>query len=88
MIPEQDIIPEQENDEYIYCEVEFEGASRKYSYITDDENIKEGDMVVVPIGFRNLESLGVVCNIKRCTVKNAPYPPSKTKKVLRKHTQE
>lgn len=84
---EQDIIPEQEPDEYIYCEVGFEGASRKYSYITDDESIKEGDVVIVPTGPSNLESLGVVCNIKKCTVKNAPYPPSRTKKVLRKHTQ-
>ncbi len=82
------ISPEEENTEYIYCEVEFDGASRKYSYITDDESINEGDMVVVPIGSRNLETLGVVASIIRCTVKNAPYPPSKTKKILRKHVEK
>ncbi len=85
---EQDIIPEQEHDEYIYCKVGFENGSRKYSYMTDDESIKEGDVVVVPTGPDNIESLGVVYDVKKCTVKNAPYPPSKTKKVLRKHIQE
>ncbi len=79
------ISPDEENTEYIYCEVDL-GASHKYSYITEDENIKEGDTVVVPIGSRNLETLGIIAKIIRCTGKTAPYPPSKTKKVLRKHT--
>ena len=83
-IVETQISPEEENTEYIYCEVEFEGASRKYSYITEDESIKEGDTVVVPIGSRNLETMGVVANVIRCTGKNAPYPPSKTKRIIRK----
>jgi hypothetical protein len=77
--------PEQENTEYIYCEVCFEGVSRKYSYITDDESIHEDDNVVVPFGSRNLEAIGVVANVMRRTGKNAPYPPSKTKRIIRKH---
>ena len=84
----QDVIMEQEDNEYIYCEVEFEETSRKYSYITNDESIQVGDMVIVPTGLANLESLAVVCSIKRCTAKNAPYPPSRTKKILRKYIQE
>ena len=84
-IVETQISPEEENTEYIYCEVEFEGVSRKYSYMTEDESINEGDKVVVPFGSRNLEAIGVVANIIRCTGKNAPYPPSKTKSIMRKY---
>ncbi len=84
-IVETQISSEEENTEYIYCEVGFEGASRKYSYITDDQSIREGDKVVVPFGSRNLEAIGVVANVIRCTGKNAPYPPSKTKRIISKH---
>ena len=59
------ISPEEETTEYIYCEVEVEGVSRNYSYITDDENICEGDRVVVPLGYGNIEVSGVVTNIIR-----------------------
>lgn len=71
--------------EYIYCDVEFENTPSKFSYITDDDSIVVGDTVVVPAGRNNIESVAVVCSIKRCTVQNAPYPPSKTKRVLRKY---
>ena len=84
-IVETQILPEEENTEYIYCEVEFVGASRKYSYITVDESINKDDKVVVPFGSRNLEAIGVVANVIRCIGKNAPYPPSKTKRIIRKH---
>lgn len=77
----------QVSEEYIYCEVKFENTSRKFSYITEDESIAIGDMVVVPTGPYNFESIAVVHSIKRCTVENAPYPPSKTKKIIRKHIQ-
>ena len=87
-IVETKISPEEENVEYIYCEVALEYMSRNYCYITDDENICEGDMVVVPFGSGNIEVSGVVAKIIRCTGKNAPYPPSRTKKVLRKYTEE
>lgn len=87
-IAETQISPEEETTEYVYCEVEVDGALRQYSYITDDESICEGDKVVVPFGSQNLEAMGVVANIIRCTGKNAPYPPSKTKKVLRKHIEK
>lgn len=87
-VVETQISPEEENTEYIYCEVEFEGTSRKYFYITEDESINEGEKVVVPFGSGNIEAMGFVANIIRCTGKNAPYPPSKTKKVLRKCTEK
>ena len=74
----------EEAAEYIYCDVKFENTPRKFSYITDDDSIVVGDTVVVPTGRNNIESIGVVCNIQRCTSKNAPYPPTKTKRILRK----
>lgn len=82
-VVEIQVSPEEENTEYIYCEVDL-GASRKYAYLTEDESIKEGDTVVVPIGSRNLEKIGIVAHVNRCTGKNAPYPPSKTKRIIRK----
>ena len=76
-----------EENEYIYCEIEFENTSKKFSYITDDKSITVGDMVVVPTGVYNFESIAIVRSIKRCTSENAPYPPLKTKKIIRKHIQ-
>jgi len=84
-IVETPISLEEENTEYIYCEVDL-GASRNYSYIIEDESIMVGDTVVVPIGTKNVETLGVVDNIIKCTGKNAPFPPSKTKRIIRKYT--
>lgn len=84
-----DFEKEKENNnsliKYIYCTVKFDGNNYKYSYITDDDDIVIGDSVVVPVGPYDIESIAVVYEKNIYTELNAPFPPSKTKKIIRKH---
>ena len=55
-----------------------------YSYFYDDDSIKIGDKVIVPVGPNNLERVGTVINFWRLSEERLPYPASKTKKIIRK----
>ena len=68
----------------IYCAVEFGDYGREYHYLTDDDSIEEGDLVIVPVGSSNYETEAVVVEKTYCTEETAPYPLSKVKKILRK----
>ena len=74
----------QANFEFMYCSVEIEGRKRSYYYIAEHDSLVEGDAVIVPFGFYDSEEKGIVKSIKRCNVSNAPFPPSKTKRIIRK----
>ena len=73
-----------DKNEYIYCWVLPEGKVSGYFYLTEDEDIKAGDTVIIPFGRDDAELFGKVSYIKRCTRKNAPRSPDDTKKILRK----
>lgn len=75
---------ETDKNEYIYCWVLPEGKVSGYFYLTEDEDIKAGDTVIIPFGRDDAELFGKVSYIKRCTRKNAPRSPDDTKKILRK----
>ena len=69
---------------YIYCKVMFEENGKSYYYITDDETINIGDLVVVPAGPDNAESVVKVVDIHRYSIEDVPFPVEKTKRILRK----
>ena len=69
---------------YRYCQVRFEGVSRAYSYLTEDETIQPGDWVLAPLGWNNQERAGRVERVDVYTVANAPYPPERAKKLIGK----
>lgn len=71
-------------DEYIYCEVEFENGGTTYSYRTEDETIRMGDHVLVPVGPENRPGAAVVVGLEYVTADTAPYPLEKTKRIIRK----
>ena len=71
-------------DELIYCAVEFEEDGMEYHYMTEDDTIEEGDVVVVPVGGNNRETVATVVEKIYCTEETAPYPISKVKKIIRK----
>lgn len=81
---EKSAVQQAEAEEYIYCWVIPEGKSESYNYISETADIKKGDMVVVPFGSSNREIIGKVSMVKRLRAVDAPYPPSQTKKILRK----
>lgn len=74
--------------EIMYCLVRFGGSFNSYYYISDDDSIKVGDMVIVPAGKTNREAVVMVMDVKYFHPDNAPLPPEKTKHIIRKCTDE
>ena len=71
---------------YRYCTVQFSAGSGRYSYLVGDIELHEGDYALVPVGPDNKPTVAKVVSICDCTEASAPYPPQKTKSVLRKAT--
>lgn len=69
---------------YQFCNVQFKEDVATYAYLTGGISLKAGDFVVVPIGDHQAEKLARVTEVFVCSTQNAPYPPEKTKFVLRK----
>lgn len=69
---------------YQFCNVQFKEDGAAYAYLTGGISLKAGDFVVVPIGDHQEEKLARVTEVFVCSTQNAPYPPEKTKFVLRK----
>lgn len=61
-----------------------EFSDKAYSYFYDDDSIKIGDRVVVPVGPDNRPVIGRVVNFWRIAEERLPYPAEKTKKIIRK----
>ena len=68
---------------YRYCTVRIEGSTRAYSYLTGQLPVKVDDWVEVPFGTKNVPCRGQVTSVFDCTRLTAPWPPEKTKAVLR-----
>lgn len=75
---------ERELEKYTYCWVEPEGNDKGNYYISELEDIRKGDMVMIPYGYDNREVFGKVVSVRRTSEKNAPYPQESTKRILRK----
>ena len=69
---------------YQFCNVQFKDGGNPYAYLTGGLPLAVGDFVVVPVGNRNAEKTGRVTDVFVCSAQDAPYPPEKTKFVLRK----
>lgn len=70
--------------DYMFCGVTFQDSTRHYHYISDDSRIKEDDLVIVPVGKNNRESIARVETIEYCSAEEAPFPFEKTKHIIRK----
>ena len=74
--------------EYIFCSVTFDDGYKSYYYLTDDDSIEVGDFVLVPAGKDNHEAVVVVVDIEYFSEENVPLPIEKTKRIIRKCTDE
>ena len=72
---------------YQFCAVQFKEQGRGYTYLTGGISLKAGDFVMVPVGRYGAEKLARVTDVFVCSAQDAPYPPEKTKFVLRKAEQ-
>lgn len=81
---------EYENDKtiYTYCGVLFSNFDRPYSFRTEDNSIKIGDTVIVPVGKNQKEIKGTVVSVGQYLRVGVPYPVEKTKLILRKVDNE
>lgn len=80
--------PKRRKTDYIYCSVIFEEDGKSYYYITDDDNIDIGDYVLVPVGTENCETIVKVVDIEYFDKKDVPLPVERTKRIIRKCTEE
>lgn len=66
-----------------YCTVRLQGVRRPYAYLTGDVPLQVGDWVEVPFGKGDIPRRGQVSALTACTRTAAPWPPERTKTVLR-----
>lgn len=74
--------------EYIYCSVNFDDGYKTYYYLTDDDSIEVGDLVMVPTGKDNNLAMVKVVNIEYFQEENVPFPINKIKRIVRKATDK
>lgn len=70
--------------EYIYCSVEFYEGGKQYYYLTDDECIEVGNLVMVPAGEDDHTAIVEVVKVERFMENDVPLPVEKTKWIVRK----
>ena len=73
-----------DDDEYIFVNVFFEGGGKTYCYLCDDNLIKDGDEVLVPVGQDGELKSVFVDSVELHTAEDAPFPIDKCKKVVRR----
>mgnify|MGYP002558774052 CR=1 FL=1 len=74
----------EDNTIYKYCGVVFDDNTLVFHYIANDENIRPGDAVIVPVGINNEEKEATVVSVGEYLSNAVPYPIAKTKEVIRK----
>lgn len=76
--------PKDDGSIFPYCLVEIEGMSRTYAYLRGTLQLAVGDAVEVPLGKEDTFRRGYIKAVMDCTRSDAPWPPERTKTVLRK----
>lgn len=75
-------------DEAIYIGVKFFEDGREYNYLTDDDTIRPGDSVLVPVGEGDSEQALTVTSKHYYKRSEVPYPLDKVKRVIKKVDEE
>ena len=71
--------------QYIYCSLTFGSSKKTYYYRTEDDNIEEGDLVIVPVGSDNHEAEALVVKVEYYNKEDVPFPLNKTKFIIEKY---
>ena len=69
---------------YTYCRVVFEEGGKTYYYIANDDSIKVGDYVIVPVGKDYHTAIVRVVGVQQYAANDVPLPVDKTKLIIRK----
>lgn len=68
--------------EFMFCSVEFSEGGKSYYYISDDDTIEVGDLVIVPVGKDGHTATVEVVNIEYFSEEKAPFPIDKAKHII------
>ena len=68
----------------VFVNVQFDEFGKTYCYLTEDEMIREGDRVVVPVGDEGKTTTAVVESVAYMPKEKAPIPLERIKSVIRK----
>ena len=68
--------------------MEFDESYKSYYSIADEDNISDGDYVIVSVGKDNHHSAAEVVKVEYFAEENAPLPLDRTKHIIRKCTDE
>ena len=66
---------------HTYCQVAFNDSGKTFYYRTRNPELKVGDMVYVPIGFKCEQKIGRIISMKEYKGSSVPYPLEKTKHI-------
>ena len=66
----------------MFCNVRFGDGGKTYCYLSNDESISNGDLVVVPVGGENSERTAVVASIEFRSPDDSPFPLEKIKTII------
>lgn len=69
-------------NELIYLSVEFQAGGRMYYYKTQDDIIRPGDEIYVPVGNEREQKKVKVKKIEYYLPNNAPFPENKTRSII------
>jgi len=73
---------EYDEEEYIFCSVIFAEGGRTYYYLTNEDDIRCGDFVLVPVGKAGRTEKGRVIKIEVFKGNNAPIPVESLKYII------
>lgn len=81
-------LPVRQPGEFIVCGVVFPGSGQEYHYWTEDDTLREGDWVLVPVGSGSQETAVRIESIGYYTRSNAPYPIERMKMIIGRADKE
>lgn len=80
--------PTAADNKFLYCKVRFKDSYRTYSYRADDDTLKVGDVVDVPVGSDGNVIAATIAEIGYYSKADAPYPPERTKFIIGRHGED
>ena len=69
---------------HTYCEVAFDDSGRTYYYRTRNPELRVGDTVYVPFGYKAPKRIGVIVSMENFEGHDVPFPLERTKHIIGK----
>jgi len=74
--------------DYIFCSVEFDEGGKSYYYLTEDNSLSIGDLVLVPVGKDGHTAIVEIVNVEYFSENKVSFPLYRLKQIIRKCKDE